>query len=58
MYLPFNGDDVYEDEVKGLVSSLFQGINATVFAYGETNRSRWLGINWLRQESAASVYSK
>lgn len=34
MYLPADGDSVYCDEVKGLVSSVFQGINATVFAYG------------------------
>lgn len=30
-----DGDAVYEDEVQGLVKSLYDGINATVFAYGE-----------------------
>jgi len=28
------GDELYNDEVEPLVSSLYQGFNATVFAYG------------------------
>jgi hypothetical protein len=35
VYLPTDGDAVYEDEVAGLVGSLYEGINSTVFAYGE-----------------------
>ncbi len=35
VYLPVHGDAVYEDEVKGLVCSMYDGINATVFAYGK-----------------------
>lgn len=35
VYLPTDGDLVYEDEVVGLVGSLYEGINSTVFAYGE-----------------------
>lgn len=35
MYLPSDGDAVYEDEVQALVASLYDGINSTVFAYGE-----------------------
>lgn len=35
MYLPSDGDLVYEDEVQALVASLYEGINSTVFAYGE-----------------------
>jgi hypothetical protein len=35
VYHPSDGDAVYEDEVQGLVKSLYDGINATVFAYGE-----------------------
>lgn len=35
VYLPQQGDAVYNDEVRQLVSSLYQGFNATVFAYGE-----------------------
>lgn len=35
VYLPSDGDAVYEDEVQALVSSLYDGINSTVFAYGE-----------------------
>lgn len=36
VYLPTDGDAVYEDEVVGLVGSLYEGINSTVFAYGES----------------------
>lgn len=35
VYLPTDGDAIYEDEVVGLVGSLYEGINCTVFAYGE-----------------------
>lgn len=35
VYLPCEGDAVYEDEVQGLVASLYEGFNSTVFAYGE-----------------------
>lgn len=34
VYLPKDGDAVYEDEVQALVASLYEGYNSTVFAYG------------------------
>jgi hypothetical protein len=39
VYLPSDGDAVYEDEVQALVASLYDGINSTVFAYGEPAES-------------------
>lgn len=40
VYLPSDGDAVYQDEVQTLVGSLYEGINSTVFAYGEWPCSR------------------
>ena len=40
VYLPNSGNLVYEDEVQSLVASLYEGINSTVFAYGEGTPAR------------------
>lgn len=42
IYLPDEGDAVYDDEVAGLVASLYEGFNSTVFAYGEGALSQLL----------------
>lgn len=51
VYLSSDGDAVYEDEVQALVASLYDGINSTVFAYGEPAKSSRRSETCTRRET-------
>lgn len=51
-----NQDDVYEATTKGLLDSVLDGYNATVFAYGATGCGKTHTITYISPDFHPAIY--